>query len=352
MEVHVIGAGPAGTISALSSLRNGFNVIVSEEHPEAGIPENCSGLISKTGLESLKEFIDYKKFILNEFNGAVIDFSGIEFQVENEKTVAYAINRSGFDKELALNAEKEGAKINYNERVNGNFYSENIIGADGPLSHTASKFNFPKIEKFVLCAQNTVKYSVEDKKKVRLFYSNELFPGFFGWIIPKNEDYIEIGCGSVLPNNPKKGFEYLLKKFNIENNENSYSIIPIKNRSMTGIKKENKNIILVGDAAGQTKATTGGGIVFGGNCAKIAGEFAGNAYGYENEWRSRCGFDLNAHSLIQNFLENRSEEGLRRVGNFLNSAKLDEYLSSNGNMDKPSRMINFNLIAHFIRNLF
>ena len=59
MKVHVVGAGPAGSIASISALRSGHDVVVSEEHLQAGIPENCSGLFSKDGLDSLSGFFDY-----------------------------------------------------------------------------------------------------------------------------------------------------------------------------------------------------------------------------------------------------------------------------------------------------
>ena len=55
MKVHIIGAGPSGSIAAMSALRAGFEPVVSEEHLESGLPENCSGLFSKDGLDSLKD---------------------------------------------------------------------------------------------------------------------------------------------------------------------------------------------------------------------------------------------------------------------------------------------------------
>lgn len=352
MKVHIIGAGPAGSIAALSAVRNNSSAVVSEEHSCSGIPTNCSGLVSKSGLDSLKDYVDYKKFIENEFNGAIIDFSGIQFSVEKKDSIAYSINRSSFDQELISNAEKEGAKIDYNDKVNENFYSNILIGADGPNSTIAKKFNFPKIKKFVCTAQKEVKHSCEDPRKVYLYYSNKLFPGFFGWIIPKNKDYVEVGCGSVLPNNPKKGFSYLLTKLNADPEDVSFSIIPISVREKTSLSQGNKKVLLVGDAAGQTKATTGGGIVFGGNCASIAGKLADDPEKYESEWNRNFGFDLSTHSLIQSFLEQRGEKGLRNIGKFLNTVKIDGYLSTNGDMDSPSKMVNLNLLAHFVKNIF
>ncbi|MDD5022992.1 MAG: NAD(P)/FAD-dependent oxidoreductase [Candidatus ainarchaeum sp.] len=352
MKIHIIGAGPAGTISAISALNSGFDVTISEKNPESGSQISCSGLISKSGLDSLSKYINYKKLVENSFNGAIIDFCGVQFVVEKKTNIAFKINRKLFDYQLVENAIDEGAKINYNEKIKNKFYSCNIIGADGPLSSTADFFNFPKIKKFVCTAQAKIRYTPEDHRKVMLFYSNSLFPGFFGWLIPINEDYSEIGCGSVLPQNPKKGLNHIIKKFKSHSKKTTFSIIPITTREKTGLVYNRRNILLVGDAAGQTKATTGGGIVFGGNCASIAGRNADNPINYEREWRKEFGFDLSVHSLIQSFLEGRSDSDLKNLGIFLNSSKIDTYLSKNGDMDRPSKMINANLIAYFAKNFF
>ncbi len=48
------------------------------------------------------------------------------------------------------------------------------------------------------------------------------------------------------------------------------SIIPVQARER--IVDEKEEVLLVGDAAGQVKPTTGGGIVFGGNGAILAAQ--------------------------------------------------------------------------------
>ncbi len=352
MEVNIIGAGPSGLISSISAIRNGFSPIIYEEHDFCGKRENCSGLFSKTGLETLKEFIDYKKLIKNRFNGAVIDLADEKIIVEKKEDVAYLIPRSEFDNGLYLNAEKEGVKIKLNERIVDFNRFENIIGADGPNSNVAEFFNFPKIEKFISAAKSKIKYKANDQNKVYLYYSNEMFNGFFGWIIPQNEEECEIGCGTVLPNNIYGVFKNFEKKIGARCEKINYSIIPIKTRIKTGIKIKNRNIILVGDAAGQVKSTTGGGVILGGTCAKIAGIYANDPIKYEKEWRKKLGFEFKMHSFAQKFLEKRNWKELTGIARFIKRYKLDEYISYNGDMDKPSKMINFNLLAHFFKNLF
>ncbi|MGH7431616.1 MAG: FAD-dependent oxidoreductase, partial [Candidatus Methylomirabilales bacterium] len=44
-DVIVVGAGPAGSQTAASLAQRGYTVLVLEEHPQIGVPTNCSGLI-------------------------------------------------------------------------------------------------------------------------------------------------------------------------------------------------------------------------------------------------------------------------------------------------------------------
>ncbi len=349
-DLHIVGAGPSGCISAISAIRNhNTNVILSEEHKKVGVPTNCSGLFSKDGLKSLSKFVNYKKFIINRFNGAILNFAGEEIIVKRPSSVAYKLNRTLFDQELASNAEKEGAKINYNERINSKFLSNNIIGADGPSSIVATMFGFPKITKFVSTIQLKTKFKSKDPHKVELFYSNKLFPGFFGWIIPESEEYAEFGCGSVLPFNPKNNFLKFLKSNGVKessNNKLSHWIIPIHTRKSTSKQVGKRNVLLVGDAAGQIKSTTGGGLIFGGNCAVLAGKYYTIPRRYEFEWRKKFGLDLFLHSQIQAFLGSRSENSLKNIGKLLKNTRLDSYFSKNGHMDKPSKMLKFDLVKH------
>ena len=55
--ITVVGAGPIGLRTATGLKQEGWDVTVLEEHSEVGVPANCSGLLSISGLEKNK--IDY-----------------------------------------------------------------------------------------------------------------------------------------------------------------------------------------------------------------------------------------------------------------------------------------------------
>lgn len=100
--------------------------------------------------------------------------------------------------------------------------------------------------------------------------------------------------------------------------------------------------MLVGDAAGQVKALSGGGVYFGCSCASIAGKVAAlhpkEVWEYEREWKGMFSHDLYIHRLLRNALNATPEIALGwalRAGNFLGA---DRFLVRYGDMDRPTEI--------------
>lgn len=352
MKVHVIGAGPAGSIAAMSALRSGFDVVVSEEHPVSGIPENCSGLFSRDGLDSLKAFVDYRKLIINPVHGADIYFAGEKVSVRRKAPVAFVCGRSALDQALASRAGDEGAKISYGDRVKDRFHADNIIGADGPLSSVARHFSFSRIRKYAATLQALVDYRCEDPNVVEVYLSNRRFPGFFAWVIPHDERTAALGIGVELPNKAFDAWKKLLKLKKIGNAPKPRgAIIPLEVRSSTAMRVGRKSVLLVGDAAGQVKSTTGGGVIFGGNCAALAGRYASNPFFYELEWRARYGLDLALHRLLHDYAASRPDSELASLGKRLKKLGWDDYLSKKGHMDSPTKMVGPEMAVRLLKSM-
>ncbi|MFH0885204.1 MAG: NAD(P)/FAD-dependent oxidoreductase [Candidatus Micrarchaeota archaeon] len=352
-KVHVIGAGPAGSIAAISAIRSGFDVTVSEEHASAGIPRNCSGLFSKDGLESLTPFLDYRKHVLNTIKGARISFDKEVFSVRRNNPVAFVCDRSGMDRTLAGRAESEGARMHFGERITSSYKSGNIIGADGPLSLTARHFGFPQIRRHAGTLQAHIPYAAKDPHMIEMLISNSRFPGFFAWVIPQDESYAEFGVGVELPHRPILAWNHLMDLKGIRKPPKPRGfVIPLSPRKSTAKRHGGRNILLAGDAAGQVKSTTGGGVIFGGMCAAIAGRHAENPARYELEWRLRYGADLALHRMIHSFISSRSDAQLSAFCRRIKKLNLDSYLSHHGHMDRPTRMMGPQLVAHIVRNIW
>lgn len=128
------------------------------------------------------------------------------------------------------------------------------------------------------------------------------------------------------------------------------SIIPISRRRRTVIG----NVMLVGDAAGQTKATTGGGIIFGMSCANVAVESISRniergtplTY-YESAWRRRYGLDLKMHDLLHTFYSDFGGSFSRIIG-MGSRLGIDRFFSTYGDMDSPSLMLKRLFFRHIL----
>jgi flavin-dependent dehydrogenase len=342
-------------MTAISAIRQrNAKVLVSEEHQISGVPTHCSGLFSSDGLESLKDFIDYRKLVRNRMTGALVHLGDSQLRIETKKEVAFVCDRAAFDQQLAANAEKEGATVEYGNRITRDtqLRSTNVVGADGPNSFIANCFGFPRIRSYVNTLQAVLPYAAEDLHKVEVFLSNSRFPGFFGWVIPHDEETAEFGCGSMLPHNVNKSWLELLKLKGVRRTPApTGAIIPISVRKQTAKRSSGRNVLLVGDAAGQVKATTGGGVIFGGNCARIAGKYFNDPLHYELSWKRRYLPDLLAHNAVHHYLAGKSDEQLTRLGTKLKAAGLEQFLSSKGHMDKPSRMLGFEAVRVLLKGL-
>jgi flavin-dependent dehydrogenase len=150
-------------------------------------------------------------------------------------------------------------------------------------------------------------------------YFNQDFFGGYGWLFPKGKS-ANIGIGIKYDSNSKlsKSLNNILNKFvktlekdgKVKNSPffTTNGLIPVGGPLNT-VKD---NIMLVGDAAGQTHPITGGGILQAVICGKIAGKIAAQAIQkedieilikYENEWRDIFGKWLERAEAKRQFLE-------------------------------------------------
>jgi geranylgeranyl reductase family protein len=303
MDVHVVGFGCAGSVAALSALRKGYDVYVSEEGRKAGEGTVCTGLVSKETLDFLRGYMDVERIALQKIKKAVLHFGKNQEMEIKHKDGAYVIDRRRMDFLLAKEAERKGAVVEYNERISklSQYRSENIIGADGANSAVAEHFGFPRIEKFASVATAKIEEKVVERGSVHLYF-NKYTRGFFSWIVDQGKRQ-EVGCGVILPKNVMSAFERFVEEIGVSAKVEESAIIPLRVRKKTGKRIDGRNVILVGDAAGQVKAFSGGGLAYGLRCAELSAEYIKNPEGYEKEWRRRYGMALMQFSILQSMNE-------------------------------------------------
>lgn len=291
----------------------------------------CGGLLSKSGLESLST--GYKDAVVNEVRGARFLSPNDEFMIAKSDVQAYVIDRLAFQKTLAEEAESEGCEILYNRPWNGE-KDEVVVGADGALSQVAKTRGVARnhIHTYQATAQLA---NGCDPGLVELHFG-DFAPGFFGWLIPEDEKTARIGLGCDR-GNPKEHFDDFIKRFGISRMQKPQSaLIPVFDQSQ---KTAFGNVALVGDAAGQVKATTGGGIIFGCKCAEVLAGVLGRdgaLQDYETGWRKQYQRDLDIHMKLRRFLDKSDYDELFKN---LKESGLVSLMERYGDMDHPGRLV-------------
>ncbi|MFH1240261.1 MAG: NAD(P)/FAD-dependent oxidoreductase [Candidatus Diapherotrites archaeon] len=357
VAITIAGAGPVGLKTGLLLKREGFEISILEEHSAIGEPANCSGLFSKTGMQ--EHGIKLDDCLINEIKGAKIySPGGNEIFVKRKDTVAYVVDRAKFDRIFYKEAMKIGLDVRLknklmNVRGNSVFIEANgrgemekskiIIGADGATSTVRHiMFGNTVPSNFIHTIQGKMEGEFE-KDIVRLYFG-DFAKGFFAWVIPENEKTARVGLGNVLGENISKNFGTFLEKNHIgsELSDTRSFLIPISKPLKTAVKD---NLMLVGDAAFQTKATTGGGIVTGLTAAEACAKTVSNHFKRKEPLKNYQKHlkDLNKELLIhwkmQNFLKNQNEQYMNKMFAKLKNAGIEEFLTEHGDMDKPSKFL-------------
>jgi len=366
-QILIIGAGPSGLIAAREAARRGVDVLVVEEDSEIGVPCHCAGLLSLRGLKRLNISAD-GSYVQNKVRGAFFHSpSGLSFKVEKQSPVACVVDRSSFDKYLASQATRIGAEIRLNSRVqeiqleNGCvaarskkrvFKASIVIDAEGASSRIvrAAGLKSTNPSHFLPGFQLDL-YGVDvDPNYVEVHVGSRVAPGFFAWVIPLSSNSARVGLGCRKAN-PKE----LLQRF-IERRFKGEEYEILTSRSGTIItsgpieKTFSNRLLIVGDAAGQVKPTTGGGVILGGLCGAIAGKVAAEAVNlgrfdedflrlYEESWRKSLGREFKYMILARRILNALSDRMIDKGFELIIKEGLQEVISREGDMDFQSNVI-------------
>lgn len=391
-DVTIIGAGPVGSIAAEVLANDGYKVLILEEHPTVGLPQHCTGKISVNALREL----NLKPIgTLQEIRGATFYSPNMKsFTIKSNITQAYILDRQIFDSWLSDRSVKAGAKLITNARAtnistsslgtNINFKcgnnSQNIasrvaVAADGANSSVAHWLGLYSKESasVKMGVQREVK-GIRDIEQdvVELYFGRKYAPGFFAWIVPTRADEARVGlCVNV--HSDKPALKYLdefihnhpivrekLKGCLLE--EPTAHLIPtggpIRDTVYDGI-------IIAGDAAGQVKSTTGGGLYYGMLCAMLAGKTLSKALAnskngvilkealveYERSWRRKLGGEIAFSVKARSFMDSLTDDEVAYLFNILREDdSLMDSIVKEGDLDWQSSVTR-PIVKHLLKKV-
>lgn len=354
-SVAIIGAGTAGLLAARELSKRGVQATVYDQKRELGLPVRASGILSIKGLEELG--VDYFGAVTNTLYGANIHAGKETLRIKSRVPVAHVLDRKKLNDICHSEAKAAGAEVILGERTDSKTLeslskSNLIVGADGAVSSVAKHFSMGEIKRYILTYKAEFSASTEDPNVVDLFFDNKTSKGLFAWLCPNTNGVLELGVGiDSRYGNAKAAFERFANTDHvskiIRNSRKiseGASIIPLSLREK--IADAGKGVLLVGDAAGQVKPSTGGGIIYGGNAAIIAAgaikehlEKGADLAAYEKLYKKKYALDTKLHSLTNYLYSNLGAAGLALAIKAFNTARLDSFLGRYGDMDMPSRIL-------------
>ena len=283
-DVIIVGAGPVGGRAATLLSQEGLKVLMLEEHKEIGRPFQCAGLVTPSAMDA----VGGHDTVLQEVDGALIHGpSGTLVPVGTEGQLrTYVVCRKRFDQFVVQQGMEAGASlwldsvpVSAQTDQNGvevvvrksgkerNLRCKLLIGADGAHSWTRRTFKMGRPKELMIGFQTEVVGYEGRDRWLEMYSGSSIAPGFFAWVIPSGFGTHRIGLWSTADRLDGRSIEScyqdlmdhpLWKDRFAGTSEIARYCGPVPSGM---VKKTVKNrVMLLGDAAGKAKPTTGGGL--------------------------------------------------------------------------------------------
>lgn len=312
MKIAIIGAGPIGCYTAYLLSKSGHHVEIYEEHPQIGNPIQCTGLLTP----DFDQFnFDMSSFLVNTFEELTINSKNNSVKIKQKE---YLVCRTKFDQFFGKMAKDSGVKIFLSHsfirkegaeliikdlipKTEKRVTPDIVIASDGPLSKVAKSYGFFNILRKNYFGIQAVVEGDFKGAKYEVFFGEKVCPDLFAWVVPESDNQARVGLASKT--NSKFLFDNFIKKHNFKILHLQAGTIPIY--SPKQILKFN-NCYLVGDSAGQVKATTLGGLVPGLCSAKVLVDCINNGGNYKRKSffiRLKLYLHLQIHKILEKFTD-------------------------------------------------
>ncbi len=325
-DVIVVGAGPAGSEAARAAARAGLRTLLAEEHRTIGVPSHCTGKLSH---HAFREFEIPAWMALNAVSAAVFHSpGGVSVRVRRATVDSYVVDRVAFDRWLADRAAASGVEVMTGLRIGAVSRSDGEVTVQGQREGRTFRARCrividaegasPRLPR-TLGVSLPRRYAIGLQYEMRnvggiapdtpeMFFGADVAPGFFAWLMPLDPGRARVGL-CVNPRFTRRAPVWYLDRL--------LATHPALRDRMAGAVVEHKvagriplvnsrgpasadGMIIVGDAAGQVKATSGGGIYYAMIAGRIAGEEAARYIpgdrtamaAYERRWRERLGREV------------------------------------------------------------
>jgi len=293
-DVVITGGSISGLLAAREIAAGGLSVAVLEEDAEIGTPEHCGGLVSISGIQNLGIVPDANTIENNRIAHAKIFSPSSCFEISAERQKVIVLDRRSFDKQIAFQAQKKGAEIRV--RCSMRSFGKEGFGYVVKTSEGDISCNFfvdaRGIASIISRNRDGVLHSAQyeiyaswiEPHTIEVVFNNQHYPGFFAWIIPTGRGKGKVGVAGRRINVASALQNYIDSKGKYSVVRKVYAPIWINGPLRSFVFDKT---IIVGDAAGQSKPTTAGGIYTCGMGGILAGRALVKAADKKNDDRQK-----------------------------------------------------------------
>jgi digeranylgeranylglycerophospholipid reductase len=347
-DVIVAGGSVSGLLAAREAAAGGLSVAVLEEDSEIGTPEHCGGLVSIASLQNLGLVPDSGAVENSKIVKARILSPSNSFEIGAEKQKVMVLDRRALDKQIAFQAQKLGAEIRVKCAMrsfakDSSHYLVKTSEVDLECKYFIDARGVASIiarnrEGVLQSAQYEVYAPWIELDTIEVAFDSQRYPGFFAWIIPTAQGSGKVGVAGRGINAASALQWYIEGKGRHSIVRKVYAPIWVNGPEEDFVSGRT---VIVGDAAGQSKPTTAGGIYTCGMGGVLAGRAVVEAAEknddsvlaqYKKDWMSMFGAEFEKMLLARKLLERLDNKAIDELFSAVPPEKLEE-ASASGDFD-------------------
>jgi digeranylgeranylglycerophospholipid reductase len=334
-DAVIVGGGPAGLHAGRQLARAGFSVALFEEHPSSGTPVHCTGVLAADAFDRFGLGDDC---VLNGLQTVRFHApSGDVVPYTTSSIEAVVIDRARFDTRLAERAALAGVTLCYGERVTDvdvdsagvtvTTGSTTIRARAAVLACGASyavqrklRLGIPRM----LLHSAQAELPAERLNDVEVHFGEAVAPRGFAWAVPVQRERPYVRVGVMCDRHADRHFARVLARISprwgvdrAAGCQPRQKVLPLGPIERTF----GDRVLVIGDAAGLVKATTGGGIYYSLLTATLAAATLGGALSrddlsaaalcdYQRAWRRQLGPELRWQLVLRRIAQRLSDDDI------------------------------------------